>query len=55
MCQVLGHLLQNATVITKCNVNYKLRQYIYITKAMAVMKRSIFINKPHKHQKIDKT
>ena len=62
MCQVLGHLLlivtillQNVAVITKCNVNYKLRQYIYITKVIAVMKRSIFINKPHKHQKIDKT
>ena len=33
MCQVLGHLLQivtillqNATVITKCNVNYKLQE-----------------------------
>ena len=62
MCQVLGHLLlivtillQNVAVITKCNVNYKLRQYIYITKVIAVMKRSIYINKLHKHQKIDKT
>ena len=62
ICQILGHLLQivmillkNATVITKCNVNYKLRQYMYIRKVTAVMKRSIFINKPHKHQKIDKT